>query len=611
MSPRKINPIIRTIPTNKTSYFSHRLLNSGRRALSTSPFSAKPPSVLATDVIKSYFQAGLVNEARKLFDEMPERDVVVWSAVIGGYASCNLHTHAWLMFRDMLRDDGAGEVSPNEFTFSSVLKACKGMGSLSCGASAHGLAVRHGVLGSIYVANTLLDMYAACCCCMGPARAVFEEIEVKNSVSWTALITGYTHMGDGHGGLKVFRQMLVEETELNPFNISIAIRACASVGSQAYGQQIHATVLKSGFESSIPIMNSILDMYFRCVGPPDATRCFRGMKERDIITWNTMIAGHEKPDPHSALTLYSTLVALGTPSPNCFTLTSAIAAAASLAALRAGQQVHGGAIRRGLTFDLGVANSLIDMYAKCGSISGSCAVFEGMREKNVVTWTSMMIGHGSHGQGREAVELFRKMVQAGVQPDRIVFVAVINACSHAGLVDEGLWLFESMWRDYGVAPDLEVYGCVVDLLGRAGRVGEAYGLIEAMPFAADESVWGALLGACRAHKVTEMGKLAAGRVLGVGPGGYLALSGIYAAEGRWGDFARVRRIMRGIGRKKEAGRSWVEVAGKVWSFVAGDKLGPQVEWVYETVDVLASHVMETGCVRNGLWELECDWEDGT
>ncbi|GER44976.1 pentatricopeptide repeat-containing protein [Striga asiatica] len=502
MSPRKINPIIRTIPTNKPSYFRHRLLNSGRRALSTSPFSAKPPSVLATDVIKSYFQAGLVNEARKLFDEMPERDVVAWSAVIGGYASCNLHTHAWLMFREMLRDDGAGEVSPNEFTFSSVLKACKGMGSLSSGASAHGLAVRHGVLGSIYVANTLLDMYAACCCCMGPAHAVFEEIEVKNSVSWTSLITGYTHKGDGHGGLKVFRQMLVEEAELNPFNVSIAIRACASVGSQPYGQQIHATVLKSGFESNIPIMNSILDMYFRCAGPPDATRFFHTIKERDIITWNTMIAGHEKPDPHSALTLYSTLLSLNSPSPNSFTLTSAISAAASLASLPAGQQLHGGAIRTGLTSDLGVANSLIDMYAKCGSISGARAVFDGMmpEEKSVVTWTSMMIGHGSHGQGREAVELFREMVRAGVRPDRVVFVAVINACSHAGLVDEGLSMFESMGRE-----------------------------------------------------------------------------------------------------KKEAGRSWVEVAGKVWSFVAGDKLGPRVEWVYETVDMLALHVMETGC----------DWEDGT
>ncbi|GFP80368.1 putative pentatricopeptide repeat-containing protein at1g56570 [Phtheirospermum japonicum] len=552
--------------------FSYRPLNSWAHS-NSSPFLYKPPSILATDLIKSYFETGLVSEARKLFEEMPDRDVVAWSAMISGYTSCNLHTKAWAMFSEMLRDGAT--VQPNEFSFSSVLKACKSMNSLACGVLAHGLALKHGVIRSIYVANTLMDMYATCCDCMDRACAVFDDIR--------------------------------EEAELNPFNVSIAIRACASIGSQLYGEQIHATVIKNGFQSSIPVMNSILDMYSRCTCPNSADRCFHMMKERDIITWNTLIAGYEKSNPHEALTLYSTLE-LENLSPNRFTFTSVLAAVANMAVLRAGEQIHGGVVKRGLGDDLGVANALIDMYAKCGSISSSCKIFDCMHAKNVVSWTSMIIGYGNHGHGPEAVDLFDRMVRAGVRPDRIVFVAVLNACSHSGLVDEGLRYFESMVSNYGITPDQEIYGCVVDLLGRAGRVEEAYELIQGMPFMPDESVWGAFLGACKAHKVSELGRLAAGRVLEMRPsvtGTYLALSGIYAADGKWGDFARMRKMLRGTGSKKEAGRSWIEVRNEMCSFVAGDKLGAHIEWVYEAVDMLTLHIKETGC-DDDLRCLICD-----
>ncbi|KAL8527806.1 hypothetical protein ACS0TY_005581 [Phlomoides rotata] len=568
----------------------HRAPNSSTHF--KSPFLPKPPSVLATNVIKSYFEAGLVEEARTLFDEMPERDVVAWSAMISGYTSRNLHMKAWTTFRELLRE--GGDVQPNEFTFSSVFKACKTINSLSCGELVHGLALKHGVLGSYYVDNALMDMYATRCDDMSRACAVFEEMGIKTPASWTTLISGYTHMGDGHGALQVFRNMLLEEAELNPFNISIAIRACASIGSQVFGKQIHAAVCKHGFESNIPVMNSILDMYCRCIGLNEAERCFHGMLETNIITWNTMVAGYEKSDPYEALNLYSRVESEGF-TPDSFTFTSVIAAQANMAILGVGEQVHGKIVRRGLENNLGVANALIDMYAKCGSIMSSCKIFSGMSSKSVVSWTSMIIGYGSHGHGKEALELFDEMVWSGVRPDRIVFVAVLNACSHTGLVDEGLRYFKSMVSDYNITPDQEIYGCIVDLLGRAGRVKEAYELIDSMPFIPDESVWGAFLGACKAHKLGELGKLATNRVLELRPsvaGTYLALANIYAADGKWGDFARIRKLLRKMGSKKEAGRSWIEVKYQVYSFVAGDKLGSHIEWVYEAVDMLGLHMKE-------------------
>ena len=127
------------------------------------------------------------------------------------------------------------------------------------------------------------------------------------------------------------------------------------------------------------------------------------------------------------------------------------------------------------------------MYAECGSIADSCKNFSEMSDRNLVSWTSMMIGYGAHGYGKEAVELFDEMIRSGIRPDTIVFMTVLSACSHAGLIDEGLRCFESM-SNYNATPDQEIYGCVVDLLGRAGRVEEAYQLIESMPFKLNESV---------------------------------------------------------------------------------------------------------------------------
>ncbi|EPS61875.1 hypothetical protein M569_12918, partial [Genlisea aurea] len=559
------------------------------------PFLPKTtPSALATNIIVSYFEAGLVGEARNLFDEMSGRDVIAWSAMISGYSSRNMPEQSWSTFLEMMRDGGGGGVRPNEFTFSGVLRACRAMNcySLSRGASVHGMAAKCGVLGNIYIANCLMDLYGSRRDSVHRAVAVFEEMEFKTRVSWTTLMASFTHLGDGHGALQFFRKFLLWEAELNPFIISIAIRASSSTGWRLYGEQIHGAVCKKGFESDVPVMNSLLDMYSRCSSSmAEAERCFQAMaSSRDIISCNTMIASYQKSDPYRSLSLFRSLELAPTP----FTFTSAVAAAATAAAFGVGEQVHGSAVRRGMESDVGVANALIDMYAKCGSIGRSRRVFEETEGKNLVSYTSMMAGYGSHGRGREAIRLFDRMIGSGMEPDRVVFVAALNACSHAGLVEEGLQLFDSMIGAHGIQPDREIYGCVVDLLGRAGRIEEAYETIERMPMAADESIWGAYLGACKAHRVVpaEAASRRAKKAAGIW-GTYSALSNLYAGDGNWGEFRRMRRLMRGLRKKKEAGRSCIEVKNRVFSFVAMDRMAAEVdeiEAVYEVVHSLLLHM---------------------
>ncbi|XP_010544153.1 PREDICTED: putative pentatricopeptide repeat-containing protein At1g56570 [Tarenaya hassleriana] len=572
-------------------------------------YDPKKPSILATSLIGSYFERGLVGEARSLFDEMPERDVVAWTAMITGYASCNYNARAWECFREMMRK----ETRPNEFTLSTVLKACRSMKVLSYGASVHGLVLKFGMEGSLYVDNALMDMYATCSATMDQACAVFRGIHVKNDVIWTTLITGFTHRGEAYCGLKMFKQMLLEDdVAVTPYCLTIAVRACTSIGSLATGKQIHSSVIKHGFQSNLPVMNSILDMYCRCGCLSETNQYFHDMEERNLITWNTLIAAHERSDSIEALLIFLHLELLGL-TPNCYTFTSVIATCANIAALNCGQQLHGKIYRKGFHQNVALANALIDMYAKCGNIPGSHRVFSEITERNLVSWTSMMIGYGSHGYGAEAVDLFDEMVSSGIRPDRIVFMAVLSACSHAGLVDEGLKYFKLMKSKYGLNPDREIYNCVVDLLGRAGRVDEAYEIIENMPFKPDESTWGALLGACKAHKRTDLGILAAKKVQELKPrmvGTYVMLSYIYAAEGKWGEFARVRKVMRTIGNKKEAGRSWIEVKNRVFSFVVSDKTCPRLDSVYSVLGLLILDIREAGYVPD-LHCLKHDQETRT
>jgi len=193
-------PHIRSIPS--------MILNALQSTQQSPPFLPQKASILATNLIQSYFDKGSVKEARQLFDEMPERDVVAWTTMIAGYASCNYDSLAWMMFHEMLREG----VKPNAYTVSSVLKACKGLKCYSRGAVVHGLAVELGLVGSIYVDNALMDVYATCSVTMDEACMVFRDVNLKTDVSWTTLMAGYTHRGDGYSGLRVFWEMLSVST---------------------------------------------------------------------------------------------------------------------------------------------------------------------------------------------------------------------------------------------------------------------------------------------------------------------------------------------------------------------------------------------------------------
>jgi pentatricopeptide repeat protein len=258
------------------------------------------------------------------------------------------------------------------------------------------------------------------------------------------------------------------------------------------------------------------------------------MPSRDVVTWNAMVLGHVKcGHEHKALELFQQMQQEGV-RPDSVTFVGVLNACASVIALEEGRRVHQQIIQSGLESDVFVGSSLVDMYAKCGSIEDACRVFHKMPSRDVVTWNAMLRGCAMHGHGREALRHFEQMCDEGVQPDDITFVCVLSACSHAGLVDEGMCLYASMIRDYMIPAKLEHYTCMVDLLGRAGHLQEAENMIMAMPCKPQAAAWMALLGACRIHGNVGMAECVAKRILEMereNAAGYVPLSNIYAGAG--------------------------------------------------------------------------------
>jgi pentatricopeptide repeat protein len=200
------------------------------------------------------------------------------------------------------------------------------------------------------------------------------------------------------------------------------------------------------------------------------------------------------------------------------------------------------------------------------------SIFESMAERSVITWNVMIVGLGTHGYGLEAVTLFHRMEDERAPMDNLSILAVLTACTHAGLVSEGLGIFHRMKKDFRIDPKVEHYGALVDLLGRAGRLDQARHTIETMPVEPTPELWGSLLAACRSHRCVELAELSVERLADLGAddsGVYVLLSNIYADEGMWGDVMRIRKWMSDEGMKKDTGRSVIEVDGEIHEFVNG------------------------------------------
>ncbi|KFK25048.1 hypothetical protein AALP_AA8G059800 [Arabis alpina] len=318
---------------------------------------------------------------------------------------------------------------------------------------------------------------------------------------------------------------------------------------------------------------SMVSGYCKCGMIEDAREMFDEMPHRNLFTWSIMINGYAKNDCfEKAVELFDVMKREGVVA-NETVMVSVVSSCAYLGALEVGERVHEYVVKKNMTVNVILGTALVDMYWRCGDVEKAIRVFEELPEKDSLSWSSIIKGLAVHGHAHKAIRSFDQMVRLGFIPRDVTFTAVLSACSHGGLVDKGLEIYENMKREYGIEPRLEHYGCIVDMLGRAGKLTEAENFILEMPVKPNAPILGALLGACKIHKNTEVAERVGNMLIEVKPehsGYYVLLSNIYAVAGRWEKIESLRDTMKEKLVKKPPGYSLIEIDGKINKFSMGD-----------------------------------------
>jgi pentatricopeptide repeat protein len=434
---------------------------------------------------------------------------------------------------------------------------------------------------------------------MDSVRKIFDLMPNKDLVSWNTVIAGNAQNGMYEEALEMVREMGDANLKPDSFTLSSVLPIFAEYVDVIKGKEIHGYAIRHGHDADLFIGSSLIGMYAKCTRVEDSCWVFNLLPRRDGISWNSIIAGCVQNGLFDEGLQFFRKMLKAKIKPMHVSFSSIMPACAHLTTLHLGKQLHGYIIRGGFHDNVFIASSLVDMYAKCGNIRIARWIFDKMEQHDMVSWTAIIMGYALHGHARDAISLFEQMEMEGIKPNDVAFVAVLTACSHAGLVDEAWKYFNSMTQDFGIAPGLEHYAAVADLLGRAGRLEEAYKFICNMHIGPTGSVWSTLLAACRVHKNVELAEKVAEKIFRVDPenmGAYILLSNIYSAARRWKDVAHLRLSMRKKGMKKKPACSWIEVNNKVHAFVAGDKSHPYYERINEALKVLLEQMEREGYV---------------
>lgn len=510
--------------------------------------------------------------AHKVYGQIEAPTTYLCNIILRGLAQSNAPEDA-IAFYKKARGKG---MEPDNLTFPFVVKACARVGALKEGKQMHNHALKFGLLSDIFVSNSLIHLYAACgdLCC---ARSVFDEMLVKDVVSWNSLVCGYHQCNRLRDVLTLFKLMHDDGVKADKVTMVKVVSACTRLGDWSTADYLVRYIEDYFIEVDIYLGNTLIDYYGRRGQLQSAEKVFFNMEDRnvvtlnamittyskggdlvsarklfeeipnkDLISWSSMISGYSQASQFSdALELFRQMQRAQV-KPDVIVITSVLSACGHLGALDLGKWVHEYVRRNRIEADTIMHNSLIDMYAKCGCTKEALQVFKEMKEKDTLSWNAIILGLANNGSEEDALNIFRAMLAEGFRPNGVTFLGVLITCANAELVEEGLDFFDSMKSVHNVEPQMRHYGSIVDLLGRAGQLEKALRFITEMPVAPDPVVYRILLGACKTHgdlAIAEVVTKKLNELDGCNSGNYTLLSNTYASADRWSDAMKVRQWM--------------------------------------------------------------------
>ncbi|THG14239.1 pentatricopeptide repeat-containing protein At3g20730-like [Camellia sinensis] len=480
-------------------------------------------------------------DSRKVFDRMSERSLVTWTALVSGYSQNGYSEEALVVFSAMHRIG----VKANQFTYGSALRACTSMMCLDRGNQIQGCIQKSRLVKNLFVQSALVDLHSKCGK-LEDACYIFESMPERDVVSWNAMIGGNVVQGFADDALRLFRSMLRAGTIPDSFTLGSIMKAFVGGSSLMKVIQIHGFIIQLGCESHNVLIGSLIDAYAKCGSVRIAYRIYKSTLKKDTMACTALITGYASEDIYSrdAFDLFNEMRQMHMGIDNVI-LCSILNICADTASLDLGRQIHALVVKCQSKHDVAMGNTLIDMYSKSGEIEDAEQVFNEMKQKNVISWTSLIAGYGKDGYGHKAIAMYKKMEYEGLKPNDVTFLTLLFACSHAGLTTEATECFNNMIGKYNILPRAEHYSCIVDIFARGGKLEEAYILIQKMNIKPNASLWGAILGACNIYGDMSLGEVAARHLFNIEPEksvDYVVLAGTYAAVGLWDSVWKKRKL---------------------------------------------------------------------
>ncbi|PVH48292.1 hypothetical protein PAHAL_4G300200 [Panicum hallii] len=286
---------------------------------------------MMNSLIDFYAKAGDLECARNMFERIPDRSVVSWTSMLSGCVQNGFAADGLFLFNEMRRES----VQPSEYTMASVLAACAALNSLHKGRWIHGSVIKHGLIYNSFISAALLDMYVKCGE-VADARRVFDELSYVDIVLWTTMIVGYTQNGNPLDALRMFLDKKFLGIVPNSVTMATVLSASAQLRDLSLGRSIHGIAVKLGAADYDVVVNALVDMYAKCRAISEANNIFGRILYKDVVTWNSMIAGYAENNMGiDALMLFKQMRLQGV-SPDATSVVNALSASVCLVDLLIG-----------------------------------------------------------------------------------------------------------------------------------------------------------------------------------------------------------------------------------------------------------------------------------
>ncbi|XP_057549036.1 putative pentatricopeptide repeat-containing protein At3g25060, mitochondrial [Amaranthus tricolor] len=547
-----------------------------------------------TKLIVAYAQTGNIKLARQLFDNLPQRGVDAWNAIIISYSKMGFPDEVLNLYLKMISE----EIKPDSSSFTVAIKACATMSDFKMGEEIWYQAVDHGYKHDAFVACSVLNLFTKDGK-IKEAKAVFEGIKRKDLVCWTTMVTGFAKNGEGMEAIETFRRMQEHGLQGDGIVMLGLIQACIDIGCKKMGLSIHGYMIRRNLPMDVVFNTSLINMYAKNGHLGFAYRVFCNMGQKNVVSWSALVSGYAQNGLASeALELFREMQRVGF-IPDSASLVNVLLACSHVGYLKMGKSIHAYTLRR-QEFDNVSATAVIDMYSKCGALVSARVLFDTISCKDGVLWNTMISSYGMHGHGIIALAVFDDMIKTGINPDDATFASLLSALGHSGLVEQGQYWFNEMINRFKIEPSEKHYACVVDLLARAGKVEEALDLVNSMnDREVGISIWVALLSGCHKNKRISIGESAVKKILEFQPddsGIYSLIANFFASAKKWDEVAEVRKTMRKMGIQKVPGYSMVDVKGKLYAFLMEDKTHHQYDQMMILIEKLDHEMRVMGYV---------------